>query len=359
MSSSTGTAAAQGGAQALASAGRSASPNAPPAAPAAMQVHDTPEEDAGANHEELADIQTLANEQAWPIALQVSATHVYWANWGGHLAGGIMRIPKRGGPAETLTTSQNGPNSLYLDDQFVYWLETRGSLQRAPVSGGSIELLESSADIHCWALGDDALYFSGLSGEQISMTPKAGGAATTIITPSDDSANTYPMLLRVHGSEVYWTQQATGVAGESTFSRLYRASAGGSSELVAEEQATTFGDVVFDADNVYWSVPEPYKPCVPGTPCTVRGVVRAKRLSGGEPQTIAGDEDSPRGLALDEKRVYWTTRTGIRAAHKDGSDVKTVVPVPTGNGAIAIDENAIYWAVYDEKGTIGRATKSW
>src|SRR5262245_29540509 len=58
---------------------------------------------------EVVDVpgETLAAAQAWPAALALDATHVYWANWGGYLEGGVQRISKDGGSPQVLARSMD------------------------------------------------------------------------------------------------------------------------------------------------------------------------------------------------------------------------------------------------------------
>jgi len=70
----------------------------------------------------------IACRQATPTgAIAVDATHVYWANWGGHDANGsytngaIMKAPRAGGAATVLVTAQPAPSALRVDATSVYW----------------------------------------------------------------------------------------------------------------------------------------------------------------------------------------------------------------------------------------------
>lgn len=317
-------------------------------------------DDAGADEEPPLQLpRDLASEQAWPVAVRLTATHVYWANWGSYQLGAIARMAKQGGQVEFLTMSKNLPDSLYIDDQFAYWSERMGgAVQRIPLVGGQSEVLRGSTSLFTWVLGNDALYFSESGNQIIQSMPKSGGHANTVVVPNDPEANTATLLVRVHENEVFWTQQATNNLSGEVVTRLYRAGrAAAQQELVTEELAVMLGDVAFDRDNVYWTVSEPYRRCQDTTMCPVGGPVRAKPLAGGEARTIVSAEDYPSALTVDAERIYWGTHKGIRSARKDGSDLKTVVAVSGGPISIAVDDEAVYWATYAERGTIARAPK--
>jgi sugar lactone lactonase YvrE len=83
----------------------------------------------------------LARDIEDPFDLAVDETHVYWThnrdnNWvagdgAEDIAGAVLRIPKEGGEVEVLAPHQNGPSSIALDGEYVYWTNwASGNIRR-------------------------------------------------------------------------------------------------------------------------------------------------------------------------------------------------------------------------------------
>jgi hypothetical protein len=97
----------------------------------------------GASSLETAEI---AWEQARPVALALSKTHVYWLNQGklenAHEDGAVMRVVRTGtnvmtgDEPEVIATSKALPYALAIDEENVYWSNVLdGTIMRAPLAG--------------------------------------------------------------------------------------------------------------------------------------------------------------------------------------------------------------------------------
>jgi hypothetical protein len=72
--------------------------------------------------------------------LAVDQTHVYWARTfdnsfdlrdGPGIPGAILRVPKDGGEVEVLADGQNGPQSVIVEGEYVYWINyASGNIRR-------------------------------------------------------------------------------------------------------------------------------------------------------------------------------------------------------------------------------------
>jgi hypothetical protein len=85
--------------------------------------------------------QTLAMAQAYPWAIAVDATNVYWTNLGtsahGFADGAVMRVPLAGGSSPTPLASGLGePSAIAVDATDVYFGEG-ATILRVPITGGS------------------------------------------------------------------------------------------------------------------------------------------------------------------------------------------------------------------------------
>ncbi len=74
----------------------------------------------------------------WDLA--VDETHVYWARMrdnnfvpgdGPDIGGAVLRVPKEGGEVELLASGQNGPQSVVVEGDYVYWINyASGNIRR-------------------------------------------------------------------------------------------------------------------------------------------------------------------------------------------------------------------------------------
>jgi hypothetical protein len=68
-------------------------------------------------------------------------------------------------------------------------------------------------------------------------------------------------------------------------------------------------------------------------------------LGGGAPTALAGEQASPRSIAVDSTSVYWTNESdggAIVRAPTDGGDA-TVLALATRPSGIAVDATYVYW----------------
>jgi hypothetical protein len=114
----------------------------------------------------------LADKQAMPAAIAVDGTHVYWANAG---KAAVRRVPKAGGPAETLwENADTGSFALALDETHAYF-GTLGGVGRVPKAGGAAQMLESGDWPTRIAVDADSVYF--VTEWRVARVPKSGGTA--------------------------------------------------------------------------------------------------------------------------------------------------------------------------------------
>lgn len=307
---------------------------------------------------EPRSLTILADQQAWPTRLAVDETHVYWANTGGNGVGGIARVAKAGGAIETLYSSSSGPDSIGLDDEFVYFAERQnpGALLRVPRAGGSSAILRNEASGFTWVLGEDVIYFNDDSGGIHSM-PKTGGAETLLVAAA---VNTYSPL-HVQGGFIYWLQEVGGWQA----TRLMRASlSSGAPEVVLEEATPRIYTLAFDSQRVYWVtqafLPKCNRPD-PGTGTCERRFLKSASLHDGQTRVLAVVDSLPADLEVDDTHVYWATfdypSARLQRVAKRGGKVVTLASDLGVVEGIALDEHSIYFANYAEQGRVGRVAK--
>jgi hypothetical protein len=102
------------------------------------------------------------------LCVAVDAASVYWTDGAG---GTVNSLPFAGGTPTVIASGQSGPADLVVDGTSVYWLDTNGSVMKAPIGGGP---------------------------------------AVTLATGQGVSAGTMASAIAVDATSVYWTQTLVG-----------------------------------------------------------------------------------------------------------------------------------------------------
>jgi hypothetical protein len=290
-------------------------------------------------------IEILAQNQPRPHGIVVNATHFFWTNEGD---GTVMRCEIAGCVGRPLAFAQGQatPTEIVLDDFVVYWANsgaasvgfcavtgcpTQAFLVASPDGGATVAVALSLYPY--WTATGGTVFACPSCGQP--FTPTASPIATDQIDPGGIVvAKTATRTMPIWGTR--------GAVMRCT-DRLCRDDAG------VAPLATNQGPVervALDAKNVYWANDTSIRSC-PVDGCT------------GAPATIADGQDHPRGLAVDDQRVYWT----------NGDD--TVRACPTGGCAgapltlavsqldpqgIAVTTAHVYW-VSRGLGTVARRAK--
>ena len=126
---------------------------------------------------------------------------------------------------------------------------------------------------------------------------------------------------------------------------------GACSVLPAPTQLSDAACLAIDASNVYFTNGRVLN--------SMAGVFRAP-LMGGVPTVMAmgGTLDQPRGIALDQNSVFFTTPTQVWRADKNGNpNAQPIVTTTNNAGAIVADTSSIYWVTMGD-GVLWRADKN-
>jgi hypothetical protein len=124
---------------------------------------------------------------------------------------GVIRIPAAGGAPETLALPDQPAEAVEVDATHVYWASRAGStnvIGRVAKAGGTPETLATSTSVFTsMRVHDGNVYFTRKDG-LIGFFPVAGGAPATLATGEND-----PTELLVDDTHVYWIASGTGEVG--------------------------------------------------------------------------------------------------------------------------------------------------
>lgn len=146
-------------------------------------------------------LTTLASTQDGPSSIALDGQNVYWSN-ALPGAGAILKAPLNGGSATTLAASLGSPRSIAIDSHYLYWVdEDKGTLSKVSLDGGTPEVLTSGFKApRVVAVAGDVLDVFDAVTNTVNSVPREGGTPTVI--GSDVTTRGVPMA--VDGTNVYW-----------------------------------------------------------------------------------------------------------------------------------------------------------
>ncbi len=294
----------------------------------------------------------VLSEGSTPGAIAVDQGFVYWPDAQGTADGGIMRAPKTGGPAITLTPGQNNPYAVAVDSTYVYWVTYSttapfyGGVFKAPVAGGSVLPVVPTGEQSANALVVNAtsVYWDDYTSNLIRGAGLDGSAPTTLANAADGVGS--PLLMAIDGQFVYWGDRFGG----GTIQKAPLVGGG----IVNISTGTDPVAVAVNSVNVYWAN---YS----------SGTIQKAPLGGGTATVVAtSGGNGAWSIAADGTNVYWGSKGSVvdggtlgavRAAPANGSGALGTVLAESPNPLyIAIDATCVYWA--DSKnGNIGVVAK--
>ncbi|MFO0619001.1 MAG: hypothetical protein U0414_40810 [Polyangiaceae bacterium] len=210
----------------------------------------------------------------------------------------IGRMPRGGGPVETLVTGAKNLERMAIDDEYLYWTEFDGTVLKVPKKGGSkavvVTLFGHPVPI---ALAGDDLYVAMTDSGEVAKIDKSSGAMTKL------AGERAPIDLAVDREFVWWINQGDpgGQTGE-----LVRAPLGDLTrrEVVLSNLAEPLVLGVAE-DSILWAT---------------YGKVSRLARAGGAPSTFDVALGEPKGVAEIEGIVYAAGEKGVhRVRVGDGS----------------------------------------
>jgi hypothetical protein len=229
----------------------------------------------------------------------VRGQDLYWAEDDGV---GTIRKPDDNsdpspGPNVTIFTPHepNPPDSLAVDDTFVYWTSVASHvIRRAARSTKAVETIVSGPTRSPRKIASDGtfIYWTDGTNAQVMRSQPDGTGATAIVASQPSAAG-----LWVDGSDVYFTTETVPGA-------VMRCKKDGSGLVaIASAEPTPPGRVVVKDDFVYWI--DQSNGALPTLAPT--GSLRRARIDGSEPPLTLADRDAPVDLVVDDTYLYWSS----------------------------------------------------
>jgi hypothetical protein len=281
---------------------------------------------------------TPATYDNYAIGIAVVGDTVYWASGDGKITFG----PDQGGVSPGPFGLGEDSVSVATDGQSIYWTDYHDGVIRGATLDAAHTLTDVSTVINDGGTQPDAnLSRIALQGSTLYWStefPSAVWAAdigspqahpTKVADKVDDpSSPDRSVGVTADTTHVYWTD-----AGKVL--RLPVGKLGDATAVETFATASNAGDVVLDADRVYW--------------ISDAGVSSKHRDGSGLLTLPSTGAESGRALLLDGDYVYWTTASGRILRGQKGGGMSTVTVVAQGTpGAfmLAADCGAIYWTTF-------------
>ena len=232
-----------------------------------------------------------------PTSLTSDGVNLYWSDLGtqalGNADGSVRFMPLGGGPVVTLATNETWPNHVEVADGIVYWVGATGSRVSAcsanGCNGSPTIVMSGLSGAGAMAVDATSVYVDTFDG--IVKCPRSGcGTTGTLVT----SLTYQPNVIRVVGGKLYWLRQNT----------LLSCDVGGCPNgptIVASIGGMSGDSLVANSTDFVW-----IESAWPGRilHCAAAGC-------NGAPDVLFAGQDINLSLAIDGRRIFWTTRANF------------------------------------------------
>jgi len=263
----------------------------------------------------------IAAAQSNPLAIDLDAASLYWANGGtGGPDGEVVRSDKTPGATPTILASGRvSPVGLVVAAGVVYWAEkghsgqSDGGLWAVPSAGGAPVAVATSVAYPLGIAADaNNLYWTAHEGAAVYAAPLGGGPPTQL------GAVPGPRRITVDATHAYVTQL------NGTLSRIPLG--GGSVDVLAAGLNDPWGLVV-DATNAYVRL--------------ASGTLVSVPLGGGATKTLAVGLDASIDVTLDGTDLLYGSQGVLYKTPVGAGGKVSLAPHPA--TAVVADANGRFW----------------
>jgi hypothetical protein len=280
-----------------------------------------------------------------PTRLTLDQNNVYWIE-------SKKKLSRGGGTPTTLATQAlvGEATGIAVDDAFVYWSITPGGgngfIYKAPLTGGTPTFLAFANQPSDMAIDESFVYWtennSGPDSTQgVRKVALGGGDVLTATTLG------FPLALNLDGTFVYFSY-TDAIDGKSYLGQVDKDGGSVTPLAVMEERASA---LVIDGSTIYWAEFGP-------------GTVKKMPLTGGSVTTLASGLNQPARIAVEGTDVYVIEFANavagagsIKKFSLSGGGIATLVDGLNGPTDITLDSTHIYWTELGTDGTDGSVKK--
>jgi hypothetical protein len=206
---------------------------------------------ASVAHDAAGTARLLTKLTNRPDALALDDSSVYMGIEGapGQLTGSIARIPRSGGTPASLVEDRNNASRLSVDGEFVYYVGFVDEapflvVRRVPKGGGPAQTVCSDGSAgNDVAVDDTHVWWS--SGDEILRARKSGGAAERVAR-----GRRSPRGVVVDSEDAYWLEGGGGAGAHVDIVRLSKAG-GAPVVFVSDSHAAR---LALDRGDLYWTL---------------------------------------------------------------------------------------------------------
>ncbi len=197
------------------------------------------------------------------------------------------------------------PTVAAVAGNYVYWMEPYlDSISRTPKTGSFVQSLASpdtsngDAQFACIASDGTYVYWSEPANDKIRRQAVAGNPADVFAL----TAGAFPTALLVDGTTLYFVAQGSG-NGDGLIGFGNLDGTGGPQTLAGSQQLPWA--ITTDATYIYWTTSGTF--ASEDVPNGDGGVYRCEKTNCTTPVQLAGSLMDARGIAVDDRAIYFTT----------------------------------------------------
>lgn len=172
--------------------------------------------------------------------LQIDSTHVYFAQ-----DESLYRSALANPSPELLVTAANDITQVEIDDSYVYYVVTTGTIGRIPLAGGTPEeLVPAEASAQSMQLVNGTMYFVNFDLGEVGRLP-AGGGTIEYLTPYDDASE----VVVVSDTTLFFSDWSSLYAAPRSNPKQLTLLGSGGGDMMTN---SSFERVKLVGDRLYW-----------------------------------------------------------------------------------------------------------